>query len=255
MIGFGICAFFPTIAFFVMLLFKYDLIYSLAVFAVTAVLLIIIASSFLLRHPMLRMLEGSGLLVWDLSSPGIIRSFLAKVRLPYLDMNIGGKKKKSSIFDRESVSYLTPPEPATVTPTREFDNETGRDEDFFVFRIPKRRMNEAAFGLDGRPVILYNSALGSFLTKDMLGDTEKKAFVEHGALYLNRRVDELTASIRDFARYIVDQTKPRNFFADNKLLLIIIVIVVAVLLIMFLPSLLGGAQKAASSLTGAVSKL
>ena len=63
---------------------------------------------------------------------------------------------------------------------------------------------------------------------------EKDTFAEHGVLYLNRKMEELTSVVRDFGRHVVETLKPKQSLFKNKWVIVIIIIFAVILLIIFL---------------------
>jgi hypothetical protein len=196
-------AFFPTITFLVMILTADFLM------AVIGFLMVVPFSMFLgfrlTSHPLHEFLEGKGLMVWTVDSTGTIEPFIVQVDNPFLRGMHRGKKVET-IFSRESIAYMK--EPQNVGGTMEQDPEDPNIEKLTI-RIPKDKKTSITYGLQQFPVLIYNKNLGEFISKDAFSKFEKDTFVTHMVLYLNRKVEDLTSSLRDFARYIVEQTRPR----------------------------------------------
>lgn len=196
-------------------------------------------ATLMLKNPFSDMLEGKGILALNLDSTGIITPFIMKVKSPY----VSGKLKGShvtDVFDRDAVMQLsTPinsPNPAVI-----------KDDKTITIVLNEEAYNKARFALYTYPTIIYNEQIKSVLTKDFLGDKEKDSFAEHGVLYLNRKMEELTSSIRDFGRYVVETLKPKTSLFASKWVWIIIIIIVGVLIAMFAPAIM-------SAIKGSMSK-
>lgn len=196
----------------------------------------IIVANLLLRTPFTDMLEGKGILVIDLNSTGIIQPTIVGVDPPY----IKGKLRKKSIldiFDRKAVYNLKVPvkNDGKNAKNLSYNPETGDT----TFRLSENLYNKARFALNQYPVLLYNSQLGSILTKDFLSNQEKTAFAEHHVMFLNEQMKSLTMHVRDFGRYIVEFMRPKGALAGGKVwLIVIIIIVVIILVILFLPKII-----------------
>lgn len=119
--------------------------------------------------------------------------------------------------------------------------------------LDELEMNKARFALFHYPVLIYNEQLGTVVTKDFLSEQEKISFAEHGVLYLNRKMEELTSVVRDFGRYVVELTKPQGGSIFTKWWVwVIVIILVALLVIMFAPSVMKVMGATVSSASGAV---
>lgn len=225
--AFLLAGFLPTIMFFLALT-MYGLLYAYAFFIAGVVLATVVGVK-LLSHPLIGVLEGSGLLVLSIDSTGLIKSYLAGVKPPYIGMRTP-TKNFSSVFDRNTVSYLVNPEPMQV--------EKDGSEDI-ILKLPKTNYAKSAFSFGGTiPVLIYNSVLEEFYTKEMLASLETDTFVQHLVLHLNRKVDELTNSIRDFTRYIVEQTKPKASIFESKIFWIVLVIVIIIIFMISAPQIM-----------------
>jgi len=249
--AFLFAAFIPTVLFFVALI-SWGFLYSLLFFFSGAILSMVLAPR-LIRHPMLEMLEGKGLLVLKLDSTGVIRPFIAKVAEPFLELNYGHGRKKFSVFDRNTVNYLTAPTTAYVDEEnvqkeivdRKTHEITGYEtEKKIILSLPKSDYVKSLFSWGAFPVLIWNEILGEFYTKEMLATAETETFVQHLVLYLNRKVDELSNNIRDFARYIVEQSRPKASFLQSKLFWIIIIAVILIMVLLFAPQIISTISRA-----------
>ena len=120
-------------------------------------------------HPFVKALEGSGILILNFDSTGVIRTYIAKVSPPKLIIPKKGEALED-IWDRDVLTYLETPKQIQATVE---DNK---------IVIDKSTMQKAGFALDvGLPVLLYNENLKTFITKDFLMGKEEK-FLKHIAL-------------------------------------------------------------------------
>jgi len=145
------------------------------------------------KHPIISTIEGEGILTLVIDSKGVIRSYLARI-----------------IKDADTVRLLLP---------------TGRE---LLFK--RDEMVYLMFGSDiGLPIIVYNEVLGMPLTKEDLMYKEK-LYLNHTALEIYHKVSELSRYMRDFARYIVEQMRPKRLgiFGDWKTIIIIIIIILII---------------------------
>lgn len=251
--AFILCGFLPSFLFFYGLI-SYNFIYGM-VFLFAGIFASNIAASKLMSHPQLEVLEGKGLRVLTFDSTGVMQLFLVKVRKPFMDLFLKGKVK-NDVFDRNNVHYWANPkygEMSQESKTKEIKerirDENGKiieekvigyeTENEIVIKLPKKELSTYHFSFESSPCLVYNGIIGELYTKELLSQLETKLFVQHLVLYLNRKVDELTSHIRDFARYVVEQTKPKpSLFSSKIVWFIIIAVVVVMLIILFAPALM-----------------
>lgn len=216
-----------TICFFIGLNF-YGLLISMG-FMVVGLLISLFISSLLLKNPFTDMLEGKGILVFNIDSTGIIVPFIVGVNPPYIQGKINNKPI-NDVFDRDAVLNLAAPV-KNISKTEYEDNK-------IIIKLDEEEYNKGRFALFHYPVLLWNNQIKTILTKEFLSDAEKNSFAEHGILYLNRKMEELTSSVRDFGRYIVDLTKPKGSLFANKWVWIILIIGLVILAALFAPSII-----------------
>lgn len=211
-------------------LMYYGLIIGVVFYLVGLGLSILLGNA-LLRNPFSLLLEGKGVLILDLNSTGIIRPYIASIKQPYIKANIDGQEITDT-FNRETVQNLIAPrKPSEVGEewSIQEDTETGT----INITLTDKGFNKARMGFLHYPTLIYNSALGSLLTKDMLADMEKTSFAEHHVIYLNRRMEDLTRAVRDFGRHFVELFKPAFDIFKSGWTWIIIVIFGIILLLLF----------------------
>lgn len=186
-------------------------------------LLAIVLANFLLNNPFRAMLEGKGLLTLNIDSTGILRPFISSLSQPYIKGRLGGDDV-NDVYDRSTVIQMAAP---VVGGKAIYDGKTVKIE------ISEDDFNRSRFGLYQYPTMIYNAQIKSLLTKDVLSDTEKDSFAEHGILYLNRKLEELTSIVRDFGRYVVELTKPKDKWYNNKFFWIVLIVGAIILLLLF----------------------
>jgi len=243
--------FLPTFLFFLFLLFGWGLFYAIIAWLVGIVVGILIFN-LLTKHPVLQMLEGEGLLVLTIDSTGIIKPFICKVKPPFLEGDLEGKKV-SSIFDRDTIFYMKKPEKASLRKLKkeEAKNLLGdnfkEDVDYYILKYRKEDATKITYGFEHFPVLIYNKNLETFLTKDALAQVETEGIIKHLVLYLKKKTEELTAIMRDFARYVIEMTKPKGLpfgFLGKWWFWVIVIFVIALLFLMFFPGLMESVQPA-----------
>lgn len=251
--AFVLAGFLPLVSFMMTMLYYKNVWIGLSV-SMVALVISLMLGMLLIKNPFTSMLEGKGLLVFDISSTGIIHPFIMWLEQPYIK-GVLNKKPIADIYDRSCVYNLAAPQEfgkpinklnpfnwfkkkvelkTNITEDSEVilqPSEIGKailDEkkDMISLKLKLDEYHKNKFGLLQYPVLIYNSQIGSLISKDFLADQEKFVFAEHLLLYLNRKIEELNSLMRDFVRYIVEQLKPKGqgFLAGKGWILWIIVI-------------------------------
>lgn len=184
----------------------------------------------LLQNPFSDMIEGKGILALNIDSTGVIHPFILAVRPPYIKGKVNGNQV-DDVFNRDTVMQITPAKKGSTTV--EITKDGGLNID-----LDGKTAQDARFAFLHYPVILYNDQIKSVITKSFLSNEEKDTFAEHGVLYLNRKMEELTSVVRDFGRHVVETLKPKGSLFQNKWVLIIIAVAVVILIAMFAPGII-----------------
>jgi hypothetical protein len=217
-----LAGFLPTISFTIGMVF-YGLWMAIGLFMIgTAAGLIV--GRILLRNPFTDMLEGKGLLIFNLDSTGIIRPFIVTLNQPYVSGALNKTEQVNDVYDRSAVLSLAPPVK---------EGEAVIQGDKIKIELDQGEFNRSRYGMFHYPVLLYNAQVKSCITKDFLSDQEKTSFAEHGVLYLNRKLEELTSVVRDFGRYVVELTKPKESIWNNRWVKFAAIILLVIIVILF----------------------
>jgi len=234
-----------TTGFAVMTIF-YGMLWGIVTY-IALMLLMALVSNLLLRNPFTDMLEGKGLLVIDMNSTGVLKLFIVGVNHPYIQGNIKGQQVKD-VFDRSAVYQLSEPEKSVGTS----EWKDGK----LVLSLTEQEYNKGKFALYHYPVLIWNSAVKSFVTKDFLAEQEKTTFAEHTVLYLNRIMEDLTSVVRDFGRYVVELTKPQGSGLMGKWWVwVLIGGAIIILVAMFGPQLLAAFKGPATAASTTISNV
>jgi len=218
--------FFPMIALIVGYMF-YGFIISLIVMSVVSVLTIICAT-LLLSHPFRDMIEGSGLLVLDITSTGILRPFLVKVNPPNIWGNLAGKQIKG-FWNRELAVNMAKPVKA--------GKATLKEKGGIQIDMTEKEYNKGRMAMLHYPILIYNSAVKSFITKDMISEMEMKTFSEYQITLLNHQQEDLSSNLKHFSRSVIDQLRPKFQLGKGAVAGIVIVIILIIFGILFLPKI------------------
>jgi len=229
-----ILGFLPTFAFFMFMFFGFGIIYSIIVWVLFVIIGMLIFSA-LTRHPLMQLIQGEGMLALTLDSTGVIEPFIIKANPPFIKGRIG-RKEVSSLFDRPTVFYMKNPKDARI----DFKEE---DENFKTYnlKVPKGKESQITYAFQQYPTFIYNKNLGALMTKDSLAKMETEGIIKHLVLYLKVKTEELTSIMRDFARYVIEMTKPKTSMFAGKSRIIIILVIIAVVIILialFAPSII-----------------
>lgn len=222
------CTLFSVICFFVGLIY-YNFWIALLTLAGGMIAGFLVAN-LLLSNPFRQMLEGKGILAFNMDSTGILRPFIVAVQPPYIRGKIN-KEIVTDVFNRSTVFNLAPPLKANKKAKLKPDGG-------ITINLNEKQYNAARFGFFHFPTLIYNSQIKSFITKDFLSNEEKDTFAEHGVLYMNRKMEELTSAVRDFGRHVVELTKPKKSIFANKWVLIVVIILAVLLIALFAPAII-----------------
>jgi hypothetical protein len=198
----------------------------------------VLGANLMLKNPFSDMLEGKGILVINLDSTGIMQFFNLSVQNPYIKGKFQGKEIQD-VFNRDAVMQMIPPGKQQGV-IMELD-----DDKNVYLKINRNEFNRGRFGFNQYPVLIYNAHLKTLLTKDFFSANEKTAFAEHGLLFLNRKVEDLTTVMRDFARYVVESTRPLKAWFEKKntiIVIIVVILLIGVLAFMFGPRIMQALQ-------------
>jgi len=236
------------IAGFIIGVLYYNMLYAIMICIIILAIFSIIGN-LLLRNPFTQLLEGKGILMMDINSTGVLQPIIVHVEQPYVKGKIANRKIED-VFDRDSVMAFANP---VLSEKMAYVDE---NNNIFI-KLDKNQYNQARWGLMQYPVIIYNSILDTIMTKDVFSNLEKSTFAEHIVLYLNRKLDELSMYLRDFGRYIVEQTKPQDKWWQNKWVKWIAIGGVVILIIVLLPKIINiitgsGTQSAVSAVSSAL---
>jgi hypothetical protein len=222
--AFALCSLLPVMAYLITEIVSKSFWIALGALGVFSVLTFFIGGA-IIKNPFTQMLEGEGLLCGKLDSTGIFQLSILKVSQPYIKGIIDGKPIED-VYDRDCVNYLTCPHEGGKI---EVDKEKG----LINIQLNEAQFNKARLSMFHYPFLFYNGQISSLITKDFLAEQEKKSFAEHQVLYLNRKMEELTSLMRDFGRYVVELTKPKDSWLNSKWTWIIIIVVIVIFAIMF----------------------
>ena len=243
--AFCLAGFLPAMALLISAI-MFDLFMAIMICMAFLALGVVLAAK-MIDHPMLGLLEGKGMLTMTWDSTGIIETFLVQADAPFVRGKFKNKTKET-MFDREIVNYILPPKQGKMVEATTIDNQgnvTGKKK---VLIMPDQEEKpDYLFSFGSYPCFIFNKSLDNFLQKSLLSNFESNTFVKHMVLHLLKKTEDLSIHVRDFARYIVEATRPKkNWFAQNSWVVWMIIIgVIIVLGILFVPALLesfGGAE-------------
>ena len=238
-LGFVLAGAIPVVFFVVIIISMGDLFLA-TVFVFVGLILSVILGSLFVKHPFMEMLEGKGLLTLTFDSTGTIEMFTVAVDPPYIK-GFYRNREINGTYDRDMVTYLCVPKKGTLCNAVEIDEDGNKVGECQVLKMPKvEDKPKYLFSFGTYPCFIYNKILGVFLSKDVLASNEKDTMIKHVILYLLRKTEDLTNSIRDFARHVVEQTRPKKGLFENKkwLLYLIIIVVVIMLIALVAPTIM-----------------
>lgn len=223
----------PLMTYAICLMFMSPLL-SLAVTLPTLFICAFVTNA-MIRTPFTPMLEGEGLLGMTLDSSGIINFFLFKINMPQIKGNLNGKEI-TDVFDQEAIHRLANP----IIAKEKVEVKDGK----IKLEFDTGEYNTARFGFSQYPVLIFNKAIGSIITKDFLSNKEK-SFNEHQILYLNEEMKKMNNLLFHFSRSVIDQLKGSlSFLQGSWWIWVIVAFGVAILLWNFAPQLIASIKGA-----------
>ena len=88
-------------------------------------------------------------------------------------------------------------------------------------------------------MFIYNSVANTFIDKKTLNDFEMKYLTKYNLNYIKVKVEELSGVLRDFARYVVELTRPKQPLFARWWFWLIIGLLVVIVAIFGVPILMG----------------
>jgi hypothetical protein len=238
------CGIIPAITFVVGLISGLDIIMAMIMVFVISFVMSLMAAM-LLKHPLTQLIEGKGMLTLTLDSTGFIECFLVTAEEQPFVHGMFRKKMVETMFDRDITQYLIPPQPGRLVTATMIDSH-GRvvgKRKVLVMPSPKEKA-DYLFSFGNYPTFIYNKVLGTFLQKSLLSNFEQNTFTKHAVMYLLKKTEELSSSVRDFARYIVEQIRPKKSWLAANRWIIYLIIAAAIILfvVIFAPSIINSLQ-------------
>lgn len=232
--------------FFITVLSPIDTLICIIVSIAIGGVIIFIGNRFL-RHPILNMLEGKGLLTWVLDSTGLIHTFNVIVDAPKV---IGKKPGLNNVdldetYDKDLMHRIVFPKDVPYTTGYEVSRDGNGNavvtEKKILVLPDKEEQHEHYFKFESIPVYIYNKVLGQFLSRDLLAKNEKDIQLKHGTLNILQKLTDIANQFRDFGRYAGELTKPKKTGLFARLpwlkwaLIGIIIVFIIMIILMFVP--------------------
>lgn len=219
-LSYFIATFLPLMTFITTLLSFQDFLLSTLI-CIPIIFLSIVLGRKLSYHPMREMVEGTGFLVMDISSKGVIKPIVGKLDKQFFKI----PNASAQIFDRNQVFAMELPRIAKATV------ENGK----LIIDIPKK---EHYFSFENfYPTFLYNSQINMLYDKNTIGEFEIKYLTKYNLNYIKVKVEELSGILRDFARYVVELSKPQSIFQSKWIFVVIGLVVLAFIILAFMPTI------------------
>jgi hypothetical protein len=228
------------------LITTYDLLVAIIISVIFLFPTIIIARK-LSDTPLRKIDEGEGLMIIDLNSRGVIKTYTAIVKPPFLNIKTNDKEI-STLYDRNaSFSFELPENIKQVQYIEKGDKK------YLVMELPEKKHY---FQFENfYPAFLIDTNTGFIFDKERIGKLEEKYMTKTDLNYLKVKVDELSAILRDFARYVVEQLKPKPALFGNWVFWLVLMLIIGLVLVMamnYLPSLVAKPVQTATQTGGGV---
>lgn len=230
----------PLVFFIMIIMTSFDLAFGTIVFFIVSIVMIFV-TNMMLKHPLTGLIEGKGMLTLTLDSTGYIESFLVEADQPFVRGKLGKNKQVETMFDRDITQYLVPPQEGRLVDATMLNAQGQAVGSRKVLLMPTpQEKADYLFSFGTYPTFIYNKVLDTFLQKKLLSSFEQTTFTKHAVMYLLKKTEELSSSVRDFSRYIVEQTRPKNgWFAQNKWIVYALIGgAVLIMILLFAPALL-----------------
>lgn len=200
------------------------------VFMFGGLLLSVVIGTILLNNPFQLMLEGKGLLTGTLDSTGIIKWFIVGLQKPYV-RGMVDDGEVTDVFNRDAVFMMSPPQkaekPAEV-----------KEDGGLTINLTEKEVNTSRFGMWQYPVFLWNGQNKTMITKDFLAKHESDMMARHNIIFLNRKVEQLSEDVKNFARHVVELHRKGKPKLTAGWIIIIVIVLLAVLAWLFAPALI-----------------
>ncbi len=203
------------ISVFMLLLVPQGLTNALLITGVTVIVCIFVAN-WLLYNSFRGMLEGQGLLTIMLDSKGVIGLTVLGIS----NGRIVGKienKQVSAIYESNLIHTL----PAPQIEKNGYTIQKENDKEYLV--VSMEHLRQFKYGFEQYPVLIYNTISGQLITKDFLGDREKK-LMEHLVFNANETAKSLTRSMLNFSRAVVEAEGEKDGINWGKWIMIVIIV-------------------------------
>ena len=200
-----------------------------------------------LRNPFTEMLKKKGMLVLDITSTGFLNFFLVKVAPPKIFGKYNGRIVEDMWDRNASIVMNLPSKSSSIS----YQDQNGN----WNFRINNEDFQKSKMQLNQYPVLLYNSQINTFVTKEFFNDIENSSFANHPIIRLNDLAFDLSTRLRDFSRGVVDNLKAGTNIFQSKagiVVVVIFVVIIIIALIMGGPSLIEGLKSSLGDAGGAV---
>ncbi len=210
------------------------------------------AAAQLLKNQWTKIAENQGIPVLTFGSGGVINQYIAKPKNPEeLTFTLHGKKITIPI-SRQAAFYLRPPQDANYTTT----------QDKIIIEIPKKDAEKNIFTIFGKTGFVFNEQMGTIITKDFVTDREKDLYLEHNALYITRKIEEISKNIKENADYAIALLGRKKLDLPDWAKLILVGLGLAVIIYFAWPIITSaisgassGAAKVAETTTSAITSI
>jgi len=205
------------------LITTYDLLLAILISVIFLFPTIIIARKFS-DTPLRRVDEGEGLMIIDLNSRGVIKTYVGEIKPPFINVKTSDKEI-STLYDRDASFSFELPENIKQVQYVEKDGKK-----YLVMELPEKKHY---FQFENfYPAFIIDTNTGFIYDKERIGKLEEKYMTKTDLNYLKVKVDELSAILRDFARYVVEQLKPKPAIFGNWIFWLVLILIIGLVLVM-----------------------
>ena len=190
---------------------------NIAIFAgLASILVCVFIGLTISKNVFTDMVEGKGILTLDLTSKGVARFFLVKLKGKQVKGKLDGIDIRG-FFNRKMLTLIKAPEKVSGEVTEEGN---------LTITIPEEKAKEARFVQGDYGMFFYNSILDEFITKEMLFEKEEHVFTDHTILETKKAFLLAEQHLQPFTRMFMEQFNPKKFdFFKSPIAIFLIVII------------------------------
>jgi len=169
------------------------------------IILVFLSNSVLSKNPWIKAIDRAGILLFNLTSTGIVPVGIARIKSNPIGQKLfsfkQGNQEVTRLYDREVGFTLK--EPLEGEYWIERDKENGKK--FVCVRLEEDSYAKSVFFSDYMQLLIFNEQAGNFITKSELGDQERDKLITYLTLNEQREIRELKIEAHNLNRNYADK--------------------------------------------------